>query len=331
MNSVQIIQVFLLIIIVIGIMYLLRKQKTMKYIERIGIYGVDSIKVEPKTLLTTLTNIYIKIVKFISKYFFKDKISSKLSKRYSQYGDIFKNIKKQPTDYLIDKFLLGVVFVFVVFICGILASVMVSTTECFMAFCLGYFSLDIYFNYMKKIRKNKIRTDLLKAIIIMNSVFKAGKTTIQALEIAKNELPYPTNMEFEKMHNDIVYGLPLDVVFERFSKRVDIEEARYISSSLTILQKTGGNIVKVFSSIERSLFDKKKLAEELKNLTVNSNMIIKILMLVPFVFIGLISLLNPTYFTPLFQSTSGYIITSIMIIMFTVYIFLLKQIMKVKV
>ena len=43
----------------------------------------------------------------------------------------------------------------------------------------------------------------------------------------------------------------------------------YLSSSLTILNRTGGNIVAVFDSIEKTLFDKKKLKEELKRLEEN--------------------------------------------------------------
>ena len=54
----------------------------------------------------------------------------------------------------------------------------------------------------------------------------------------------------------------LDVVFDRFAKRMNLEEAEYLSSSLTILNKTGGNIIKVFASIEKMLFDKRKLKKE---------------------------------------------------------------------
>ena len=47
------------------------------------------------------------------------------------------------------------------------------------------------------------------------------------------------------------YGLSVDTVFERFARRVKLQEAVYVSSSLTVLNKTGGNIVEVFSSIEK--------------------------------------------------------------------------------
>ena len=61
--------------------------------------------------------------------------------------------------------------------------------------------------------------------------------------------------EFKKMYIDLTYGLELDVVFDRLSNRIKLDETKYMASSLVILNKTGGNIVKVFSSIERSFFE----------------------------------------------------------------------------
>lgn len=331
MSELLIMQLSLFILITISCCFLLRKKRSLFYAKRIGTYGVDSINVESKTLYLNIYNFYLNIVGNLRKPLSNIGIFKSIIKKYSSYEYSSNNFNKLPVDYVIDKLLLGITFICITFFTAVLSSQIISFVEVFVSFAIGYFSLDIYFNYKKRMRIKRVSDDLLKAIIVMNSVFKAGKTTVQALEIAKNELPYPTNIEFEKMYEDITYGLSLDVVFERFSKRVNIEEAKYIASSLTILQKTGGNIVKVFNSIERSLFDKKKLNEELKNLTVNSNLIVKILMAVPFIFVGIISFLNPTYFMPLFESLTGYIILLIMLVMFIIYIILLKLIMKVKV
>ena len=117
----------------------------------------------------------------------------------------------------------------------------------------------------------------------MNNCFKAGKSTLQALKVASDELPYPLGDEFKKMYLDMKYGLSIDTVFERFARRVNIDEAIYLSSSLTILNKTGGNIVEVFSSIERTLFDKKKLKEEMKNISAALKVVVIILSIIPII------------------------------------------------
>ena len=126
------------------------------------------------------------------------------------------------------------------------------------------------------------------------------------------------------------YGLSIDTVFDRFSKRVAIEEAEYLSSSLTILNRTGGNIVAVFDSIEKTLFDKKKLKEELKNSTTVSKLVVKILLVVPIFFVLIIYLLNPDYFSPFFESTLGYLMLGFILLMFIVYAYLLGKIVRVE-
>ena len=194
----------------------------------------------------------------------------------------------------------------------------------------GFYILDILLIINSKFKKRKIENDMLRAIIIMNNAFKSGKSTIQAVEIASEKLPKPINLEFKRMHQEMKYGLSVDVVFDRFAKRMNIEEAEYLSSSLTILNRTGGNIIAVFNSIEKTLFDKKKLKEELKNSTTVSNLLVKILLVVPIFFVLIIYLLNPNYFDPFFQSTTGYILLLIIIILFAIYAYLLQKIIKVE-
>jgi tight adherence protein B len=125
------------------------------------------------------------------------------------------------------------------------------------------------------------------------------------------------------------YGLSVDVVFDRFAKRINVEEAEYLSSSLTILNRTGGNIVAVFNSIEKTLFDKMKLKEELKNSTTVSTLLVRVLLVVPLFIVLVIYLLNPNYFDPFFESTIGYILLLIVLIIFIIYAYLLQRIVKV--
>ena len=133
------------------------------------------------------------------------------------------------------------------------------------------------------------------------------------------------------MYKEMKYGLSVEVVFDRFASRVDLEEVRYISSSLIILNKTGGNIVNVFNGVERTLYDRKKLKQEQKSLTTSSNMVVKVLLVLPIIFTFIIYILSPDYFSVLFNSPLGYLVLFLIVIMFVIYIFLLNKILKVRV
>lgn len=298
----------------------------------------------------------IRIEKRISRY----TIKGSKNKYDSSYYDLFKDgykrfVKKQrrkinklfpmvvrkydkyvtdgeirAVDYVTNKIVLSLLFVILTVIAMVIRGRFITTLQFLISMILGFYILDIILIFFSKFKKKKIENDMLRAIIIMNNAFKSGKSTIQAVEIASQKLSKPISLEFKRMHQEMKYGLSVDVVFDRFAKRIDIEEAEYLSSSLTILNRTGGNIVAVFNSIEKTLFDKMKLKEELKNSTTVSELLVKILLFVPIGIVLMIYILNPNYFDPFFDSTVGYILLFIIFILFIIYAYLLQKIIKVE-
>ena len=328
-NTLNIMQVIIILSLFIVIILLLRQNISIQREKRISRYSIEPVNKKFNSLFDNAKKWYDNLIKRLRKPLSKSMMVKRLSKQYEKY-ELYGETDK-AIDYITNKIVIGIIFLIVVIFSQVLQGRVITLFESLISFIIGYFILDIYLIYSKKRRIKLIENQMLRAIIIMNNAFKSGKSTLQAVEIASHELSEPINHEFEKMYKDMKYGLSVDTVFERFAKRIDIEEARYVSSSLTILNKTGGNIVKVFSSIEKTLFSKKKLKEELKNLTVSSNLIVKVLLVVPVVFVAIIYLLNPTYFSPLFSSPLGYMIVGLIILMFIIYVFVLQKVMKVKV
>ncbi len=327
--SLTIIQFIIIAILFIIIIYMLRQNIAINHERRIGRYSIDPVKSESTSVFDIISDKYFNFVTKIRLHLEKSILIKKMAKRYQKY--VLYGEENKEIEYIIHKLFISIAFILLTIFSQVLQTRVVTPIELLINFLIGYYILDIYLIYQRKRRIKLIENEMLRAVIIMNNAFKSGKSTLQAVEIASIELPEPIASEFKKMYRDMKYGLEIDTVFERFSKRIDIEESRYISSSLIILNRTGGNIVQVFSSIERTLFDKKKLKEELKNLTVSSNMVVKVLLAVPFIFISIIYFLNPSYFDPLFQSPLGFMVIILIILIFAIYIWFLQKIMKVKV
>jgi Flp pilus assembly protein TadB len=324
-----ILRLVIVIIIVVIIDLILKLNKAIKVERRLARYSIDSIDSDDNSLGDLIKIKYNRFIRRTRKKFKNNNIFNNKAEKYNKY--IMTGDKTEVIDFIITKLILGICFVFLVTISGIIQGKLIDFLEMIISFIIGYYIYDIYLIIYNKRRTKKIKNDMLRSVIIMNNAFKVGKSTLQAVEIASNSLPKPISIEFKKIYQDLSFGISSDIAFSRFSRRVNLEEARYISSSLTILNKTGGNIVAVFSSIERTLFEKKKLEEDLKNSTSASNLIVKVLMIIPLVFTLIIYVLSPNYFDPLFSSTLGYMLLVIIAIMFIIYIYLLNKIMKVKV
>ena len=319
---IQIVIVFGLIAI---ITFFLRLNETVKIEKRISKYTIRGNK--SKYDLSYYDRVFDSYISFVKKQRKKiNKLFPTLVRGYDKYvtdGEV------RAADYVTHKVVISILFLILTIVAMVIQGRFITSFQFVLSIIFGFYILDIVLIIVNIFKKKKIENDMLRAIIIMNNAFKSGKSTIQAVEIASLKLPKPISLEFKRMHQEMKYGLSVDVVFDRFAKRINLEEADYLSSSLTILNRTGGNIVAVFNSIEKTLFDKMKLKDELKNSTSGSKLMVIILLLLPILLISFVTFWNSSYFDPLFQSVAGYIIFILSIIIYMIYGYLLLKIIKV--
>lgn len=272
---------------------------------------------------------YDKLINFVSKFLYKIKIFNTYSLKYQKYIKKEDKLIINKMDFVSKKILLAFLFLSILLIIKIYKFESVTIIESLFTFLFGFFTVDLFLISKSKILKKERENDLLKAITIMNNAFKSGHSIMQAIHLVSCELDTPLGMEFKKMYIDLTYGLTLNTVFKRFEKRVNIDDVKYITTSLNILNQTGGDIVKVFQEVEKTFFNNKKLKDELNNLTASSKMLYYMLSFIPIIFILIIFLLDSTYFIPFFNNILGIIILLIIIVLYISYILLIKKIMKV--
>ena len=274
-------------------------------------------------------NKLVKIIKKLSKILMYSSVLKKYSETYNKYIEYDEKQRVKPMDYVSVKFLVGLTLTILYLISSLIQYKPDAMFSLFV-FVLGFFIPDIYLIIVKKKRHKELEDNLLESVIIMNNAFKSGKNILEAIEIVKNELNGPLKDEYKKIYIDLTYGLEIDVVFDRFYDRVKLDDIKYISSSLTLLNQTGGNIVKVFSSIENNFYDKKVLNEELEALTSSSKLMFRMLLFIPLIIILLLFTLNPEYFNPLFSNKLGIIIIILFLILYIGYAFVISRVTKVK-
>ena len=318
--------VLIVIIVIIWFCLEIRKEKLDKRLKKYTITN-NTLK---NSFFDLISNTYIKWRSMISSKLKKSKNLVNYSKKYEKFIDKRRNGIHDAMDYVSTKFILSFIAIIILVITDVIQNNHITFLQIFIAFSLGFFSLDFFLSGRRRYIKYLMENDLLKAITIMNNSFKSGRSIYETIHIVASEIDGPLKDEFSLMERDLDYGLEIETVFERFNKRVNLKEVGYITTSLTILNKTGGNIVSVFSSIEKTVFSNKKLQEELHNLSAASKALYRILVVIPFIFVFIIYILDPQYFIPLFSSTLGIVILSLIIIIYISYIIIVKKIIKLK-
>lgn len=329
--EVLIVQIISIVVLLVMIILLLRQSKSIRFEKRIDKFALLPIHNEEKSFFDKISELLWKLVKKTSKIINKSVFLTRYGEKYEKHITYEERKNKSGIDYVSVKFLLGLFIVLL----SLLTMMFQYTTFpliIFIAiFLVGFFIPDIFLNIEFIKKRKQVEEDLLKAIIIMNNAFKSGRNIMQAIEIVKDELDGSISDEFKKIYIDINYGLSLEVVFNRFYERVKLEDVKYITSSLALLNKTGGNIVKVFSMIEKTFFDKKKLRNELNSMTASSVFVYRLLISLPFIFALVIIMLNPSYFSVMYTTSIGLIVSVIIIILYILYILVVKKVMKVKI
>lgn len=323
------IKFILIITIIILIIYWLKQTHIDKLEKRFQAFSLQPKNNNVISFFDKISNYLKKWIHKCSKIFKKSQILMKYSQKYEHFTTYEEKNIKENIDYISLKFNIAFLFLFLSLVVTTIKHTKFNHVTILISFIIGFILPDIILHIKFQKKRRQIEDDLLKAVIIMNNSFKAGRNIIQAISTVKNELEGPIADEFKKISLDITYGLSLDVVFNRFYERVKLEDAKYIASSLTLLNKTGGNIVRVFNTIEKSFYNKKKLKNELNSLTASSVFVFRVLVFLPFVFTFVIFILNPTYFTPLFHHPLGIIILIFIALLFTLYVLVIKNVLKV--
>lgn len=324
-----VVQIIIVILLFIVLIYIFKARHNIALEKKFNKYTVLPLNNYELSIFDKINLLISKIITKVSKVIGKSKLLKKYGESYEKHITYDELDTKKGIDFISTKLILGFVTMILYIITMMFQYVGVSFAGLVLSYTLGFFLIDIYIQIEYRKKRRQISEDLLKAIIIMNNSFKSGMSIMQAIEIVKNELDGAIGDEFKKIYLDMSYGLTIETVFDRFYKRVRLDDAKFITTSLTLLNKTGGNIVKVFKSIEREFFDKKKLNDELKTATASSMFVYKLLLVVPFIICLLIFILNPSYFNPLFKTQIGLLVITLILLLYILYAIIIKKIMRI--
>lgn len=308
------------IMITIFLIWLIVTLRLFKFQKRIENYVVVKEDVKNLSIVDKIINAY---------QVEREKLSKKLKKYLPQA--LFYN-KKEEEDILLftDSIISSCFFVVIYILLIAFGFCRFSFLFSILIFLIGFDFPEVIHLIYKKKREKQIEKDLLKAITLMSHSFQAGKSMIQAVQVVSAELDGPLALEFSKINQDMIHGLGFQTAFRRFEKRVNLSEVKYITASLTILDKTGGNMKDVFSSIEKNLYTRRSLDMELKATIASSRLVFYILLLLPICLGILLSITSPNYLQIFFTSSMGIFLFVIGISIYIIYIIIIYHIMKIE-
>jgi tight adherence protein B len=146
---------------------------------------------------------------------------------------------------------------------------------------------------------------LPEALDMMTRALRAGYPFNEAMRYISQEMQDPIAHEFGITFEEINYGRDIKQAFNYLIMRVPSTNLIAATTAIIIQRETGGNLAELLDKISDVLRKRFKFQRKVKTITAEARMSAWVLSLLPFVvFLG-ISLRNPQYVAPLFDTEQG--------------------------
>lgn len=180
-------------------------------------------------------------------------------------------------------------------------------------------------------RRDKFSNQLIDAVLLISSCLKAGLSFNQAIEVLCQEMDDPIAGEFQVVLKAIRIGVPLEDAFSDLTKRMPIEELKFLISAILVSRETGGDLPSVLLKLVDTLRDRFRLKENIRTYTIQGKLQGVIMCAIPVVFVMVVNGQNPHHFDIMLNSATGKFLLALCVVLQILAVFFIIKFSKVEI
>lgn len=180
-------------------------------------------------------------------------------------------------------------------------------------------------------RLKRLEQQLPDAADIIARALRAGHSFASALGMLAEELADPLGTEFRTVFDEINFGVPMNTALYNMTERVPIDDLRYFVIAVLIQRESGGNLAEILGNIGMIIRERLKLFSKVKALSAEGRLSAWILALLPFVVIGVLSIVNPGFIKVFWTDPTAEKMAGVCLGMMTIGILCMRKIVRIRV
>jgi len=149
---------------------------------------------------------------------------------------------------------------------------------------------------MQGARLKRISAQLPDALDLMARALKAGHPLSASIATVAETMSDPIGTEFGIMVDQISYGDELVLAIRKLADRNPSEDFHYLAVSIAIQHGTGGNLGRVLGVLAEVMRGRIMMRRKIKAMSAEGRISALILSGIPFLMVGLNSILSPSYY-----------------------------------
>jgi tight adherence protein B len=173
-----------------------------------------------------------------------------------------------------------------------------------IAFVAGSLPL-IVVNRIRHKRTVRFGEQLPDGLDLVRSALQAGHGFLSALNVVGETFPDPISQELRWVAEEVRLGLPMRDALYHLAERIDDSNVPILVVGVLVAQEVGGNLAEVIDNVTHTIRERAKLQREMRVLTAQGRLSGLVLTVLPFLLGGFLFFLNPVYFRPMIETTTG--------------------------
>ena len=180
-------------------------------------------------------------------------------------------------------------------------------------------------------RTRAFNNQLGDTIILLSNALKAGLSFAQALStVSKNAQP-PISEEFARATREIALGINVDDALQHMVERNKSEDFDLLVTAVQIQRVVGGNLAEILDTIAHTIRERVRITGEIRTLTAQARASGWIITILPLALAGILSVVSPSYFNPMWHDSLGWVMMGIGLGMIAIGSAIIRKIVKIEV
>lgn len=165
----------------------------------------------------------------------------------------------------------------------------------------GYLLVRPVLTHKQQKRLEAFENHFADALDILVGGLESGSSLTSAVELVSREMPPPISTEFSRVLRDASLGMSYEEAFNAMHERLPSDDLGMFVSAISIQFRVGGNLATLLRTLGATVRDRIRIRGDIKTLTAQQRMTGWLITGIPFVMVGMLLLLNPTYMRQIFQ------------------------------
>ena len=199
-----------------------------------------------------------------------------------------------------------------------------------IALALGGAIPYFFVSLKAKKRMNAFDDQLPDLLVTLAASLKAGHSFKQGIQTIVDEGHEPASKELGRVITDTRLGRPMDEALAETAERIGSKNFAFVITAVTIQRQVGGSLAGLFDMVADTVRQRQQFARKIKGLTAMGRASAYVLVGLPFFIAAALTLLNPSYMAPLYNTSTGHMLIIGGLVMMAFGSLILKKLVSFK-